>query len=619
MSTDIYPNRPPPSKALLQEWLRSYGVFTDSSLEICSMGGEVEDEHEINGSVGESELEGRGWRVIAKRDMEEGELLCSIPKTVLLSIKSSSLPALPSSSSHKHDQHTSLLHLALCVLHDFRLETESRWYGYLQSLPRHPVGLGLPIFWGMEEMCDSLGQKRDGEQGLRWLEGTEAGRDLERKDREGMGLTALTAFYKTFSSHLPPTSSHPDPSPLSSFLHAYSLVSTRAFLIDLYHTVALTPFSDLFNHSSTTPNTSLLSDDFVCHVCGSLATCPHDVMNNDGVSWRLSHLGDWERRKVENEVDSVDMRVERRVADGHEIWNSYGEGMGDGRLLVEWGFISEEFAGDGLVWDVDEMGRREGGDWEEELDGLGKEWKSRKGGGNDGDEVDDDDDGDGDKDNDNDNDYDNDNDNEALLCGQSKSESHLLNLDQLGRISINIYASLWLDQTPKGDESSTSSTATNEIGSQHNLYASLTPEQDDDGTVKTKIDGILDSAEELEESWQRLQAASLLCTTDDKVEMKNTDSSARQTDSLPLASPLTMTGKTVRVARRIRELLTARMKKMYRPDLSQEELFILRDNLNPGDRYRRLAMTLSINERGLLISALSKWDEWLDVYGTQRL
>jgi len=58
---------------------------------------------------------------------------------------------------------------------------------------------------------------------------------------------------------------------------------------------------------------------------------------------------------MEREVDSVDMRSEREVGKGNEVFNSYGRGIGDGRLLVEWGFVEGEFAGHGLEWTVDEV------------------------------------------------------------------------------------------------------------------------------------------------------------------------------------------------------------------------------------------------------------------------
>lgn len=170
----------------------------------------------------------------------------------------------------------------------------------------------------------------------------------------------MKTFYQATCPHLPPTTTHPEPSPFSAYLHAYALVCTRAFLIDLYLTVALCPFADLFNHSSLTPHSSLQSDDFVCHLCGSLAPCSHDIMSTSGVVRRLEHLPGAERTRLEREVDSVEMRVERELGRGEEVMNCYGEGMGDGRLLVEWGFVGEEFAGEGLGWNVEQLGGDEG-------------------------------------------------------------------------------------------------------------------------------------------------------------------------------------------------------------------------------------------------------------------
>ncbi|WWD15969.1 hypothetical protein CI109_100393 [Kwoniella shandongensis] len=613
MSHDIYPDHPPPSKEVLREWCVSNGVFAESGLEICSMGSEVGERGE--GAEGVE----NGWKVVAKRDLKAGELLCSIPKSALLSTRSSSLPPLPMTQPPLvPDQHSSLLHLALCVLHEFRLEAESRWYGYLQSLPREPLGLGLPVFWGEQLHLDGEGKAEqegegedgdgDGREGRKWLVGTEAGRDLKRKEKDGMGMSALTSFYTTHSSHLPATPSHPSPSPLSSFLHAYSLVCTRAFLIDLYHTIALVPFCDLFNHTST-PHTSLLSDDYVCYLCGSLKTCSHDVINNDGVSWRLSHLGDWERRRVEHEVDTVDMRVERRVGNGEEVWNSYGEGLGDGRLLVEWGFIGEEFVGDGLIWDLEDLGlgiaKEEGEEeWEDMLDQLGEGWNERNR------KMDNDTNPDVD-DNDSDDSDDFDDDHETLLCRQSRSNPHLLNLDQSGRISINLFAVFW-----RHNSRSTSSSPKAE--SEHgNLFAALEIE-DKTPSPSAEITEIIESIEELEETWHEIQARSLLIedlteANDLGHESDDTATHERSTDSKE--ATMTVRPQIVDVAKRIRKLLQDRLRGMYKSDLTQEQLFNLRDTLRSQDKYQRVAMTLSINERGLIISAMGKWDEWLAEYG----
>lgn len=55
------------------------------------------------------------------------------------------------------------------------------------------------------------------------------------------------------------------------------------------------------------------------------------------------------------EIDTVDMRSERMVGCGEEVMNSYGAGIGDGRLLVEWGFLEGEYAGNGMEWTIDEL------------------------------------------------------------------------------------------------------------------------------------------------------------------------------------------------------------------------------------------------------------------------
>lgn len=74
--------------------------------------------------------------------------------------------------------------LSLVVLHEMRLAEESTFWGYLQSLPRE---VDLPLFWGAKSVLPEE-ERLDGLEGSKWLCGTEAGRDLLRKEREGMGL-----------------------------------------------------------------------------------------------------------------------------------------------------------------------------------------------------------------------------------------------------------------------------------------------------------------------------------------------------------------------------------------------------------------------------------------------
>jgi hypothetical protein len=129
-------------------------------------------------------------------------------------------------------------------------------------------------------------------------------------------------------------------------------------VIDLYHTIALCPYADLLNHSSSAAHTSLSADDFVCHRCGSLRQCEHDIESTSGIAYRLEHLPSDARDRLETEVDTVDLRVDRRkVRLGSEVFNSYGENMGDGRLLSEWGFIEQDSIGGNVSFTLEELGR----------------------------------------------------------------------------------------------------------------------------------------------------------------------------------------------------------------------------------------------------------------------
>ena len=149
----------------------------------------------------------------------------------------------------------------------------------------------------------------------------------------------LEQFYDLYSNLLPPTKLHPRSSPFPDYLYTYSLVSTRAFVIDVYHTLALCPFADILNHSHAA-HTSLSSDDFVCHICGSLRVCAHDRPTTSGIPLRLADLSAETIRKLQTEEDTVDLTVEvEEIKAGQEIFNSYGANLSSSQLLREWGYL----------------------------------------------------------------------------------------------------------------------------------------------------------------------------------------------------------------------------------------------------------------------------------------
>jgi hypothetical protein len=361
----------------------------------------------------------------------------------------------------------------------------------------------------------------------------------------------LKRFYETTKHLLTPTTAHPEISPLEAYLYAYSLISTRAFLIDIYHTLALVPFADILNHSSS-PHTSLASDDFVCHLCGSLGACQHD---GDGIPERLAHVNPIARGVMGQEVDSVDMRSEREIREGQEVFNSYGRGIGDARLLVEWGFIEGEFAGHGLEWGIDEVLASVASEGDD-VKGIKKVWE----------EIINKEavvlelypDGDLDEDT------------EKLISPPitSSSDDHILNLNHNGQISLSIWIALYL------------------------LCRDTTSTKRIESDIITSVNAL---------------------------------------ETANISPNPTLDITTKETSRRVAQLLRNRLGQMYRPEMPMEELLDVRDvslsmssrrgmitdtqGLLEGDE--KMAMTLSIDERALLYSALDQWEGLLARVGVR--
>lgn len=139
-----------------------------------------------------------------------------------------------------------------------------------------------------------------------------------------------------------------DSSLLSSFSGAFSLVSSRAFVCDVYHGLVLAPLADAFNHSDDN-DVQFECEDDVCFRCGALAACPHrrDV--------------DAQREGVN--ADTIDMTLRGPViasGDGsrREIFNSYGP-LSNARLLVSYGFAqATETEWERFAWDWDDEQER---------------------------------------------------------------------------------------------------------------------------------------------------------------------------------------------------------------------------------------------------------------------
>lgn len=281
-----------------------------------------------------------------------------VPKSAILSARTTTLaPHLPPAILFHPDSSSGLL-LSLIVLHELLVGARGPWWGFIQSFPRlqggdsggrdsRRWGIPLPLAWARES-----GQ-------WAWLRGTEAGRIVERAERDraglieglGMSLPRLEAyFHRTVLPLLAPL--HPGVRiGLDDFVGAHSLVSSRSFVVDMYHNTALVPLSDMFNHAEQA-NIHFEADDDVCDECGALGACPHcddplTAADYGRASAMLpaesgpNSVGWQPPIDALRGVDTVDMVAQSHIETGDEAFNSYGM-LSNAALLTTYGFCLED-------------------------------------------------------------------------------------------------------------------------------------------------------------------------------------------------------------------------------------------------------------------------------------
>ncbi|KAJ7364877.1 hypothetical protein DFH08DRAFT_840207 [Mycena albidolilacea] len=267
--------------------------------------------------------------------------LVRIPRESVLSVKSSSITDLIPPHSYGRGAQLSLA-LALSV--ELVIGATSPFFLYLQSLPRDLPS--IPLFWACGANQPSLSEYGPPTE---WLNGTEASKmlfdpgdnDTSLVDEIGQYFhqVARSVYAKVFESspEMIPT--------LRGFYHAYALVSSRSFLVDSYHGLAMVPIADAFNHAQEN-HVHLESDFDVCPECGSLQRCVHD------------DTGDHIPRSttISDEADDFyDMVSNLAIPPNSEVFNTYGETLSNTELLVQYGFILDGNDNDHLTWTFDEL------------------------------------------------------------------------------------------------------------------------------------------------------------------------------------------------------------------------------------------------------------------------
>ncbi|KZT29157.1 SET domain-containing protein [Neolentinus lepideus HHB14362 ss-1] len=100
-------------------------------------------------SMGFTEIDGQGRAAVAKQDLPEGHTLFSIPRTLTLSTRTSSLPRLLGDVLwNKHELGKGWVGLILCMMWEEAQGPASKWSGYLATLP---TVFNTPMFWCEED------------------------------------------------------------------------------------------------------------------------------------------------------------------------------------------------------------------------------------------------------------------------------------------------------------------------------------------------------------------------------------------------------------------------------------------------------------------------------------
>ncbi|KAJ2449868.1 hypothetical protein GGF42_004644 [Coemansia sp. RSA 2424] len=192
-----------------------------------------------------------GFGVVSLRKLESEEPLVVIPKSAVISAATSALANIFIDASIGGN-----LALCIAVMYEKSLGVDSPWYGYLQSLPECA---DLPLLWDAQSRS--------------WLKGTDVGQWIDRDEAsllEDFGvLQALIAEYPVvFGGSFKWDC-------FKSFLNITSLVSSRAFSVDVHRDNSMVPFADIFNHRTAKENVHIVCEEMVCPVCGEAFGCDH--------------------------------------------------------------------------------------------------------------------------------------------------------------------------------------------------------------------------------------------------------------------------------------------------------------------------------------------------------
>ncbi|KZO95503.1 SET domain-containing protein [Calocera viscosa TUFC12733] len=276
-------------------------------------------------AIGLADIPETGRSAVALRDIEEGEKLFAIPRSLLLSIRTSELPSLLGEEEWKSlgDGWAGLI---LCMMWEEARGEESKWAGYLRSMPTE---FGSLMFWSDEE--------------LGWLRGSmvldKIGKEAAEKDYNEKVLPLLQKRSDLFRPSL--LSSH---FTLQNYHIQGSRILSRSFTVSPWPGAAAP--ADDEDEAPDLVDTSAASGGDV--LMGEVNVLGDDSEENIDLGDLDEEEEDEEREKTEDVAmvpmadmlnarcgcnnarlfytrDDLQMVATKPIASGEQIWNTYGD------------------------------------------------------------------------------------------------------------------------------------------------------------------------------------------------------------------------------------------------------------------------------------------------------
>ncbi|PWN22495.1 hypothetical protein BCV69DRAFT_145485 [Microstroma glucosiphilum] len=367
----------------ISQWLREHGIWLHPSLTIQPLDNDSHIKGLEKGATAKAPIP-RALGVFlsptfSPLPIPSGRPIALIPKPACLSPRTSALRTHLTTLDIDPvfgPQATSGLLLSFCLLYEKYLGQRSVFYGYVRSLPRErpggQFGICLPLEGGRDPHIPSDTV----------LPGTETARLLQRAEllaedpasapgwpshsSDAVSLSLLWHFHTQtvlpFLVNLDlARDKAPSESAWSEFLGCYSLVSSRAFVCDTYHGLALVPLADIFNHAEPAEedqeddeiqqHVQFECEDLVCTRCGSLThsetgkcrkSCKSSDRQKPSLHVKDTDVNDEDEEEIDDDLIYMTTIVPLYASPTRplEIFNNYGP-LSPARLLASYGFVAE--------------------------------------------------------------------------------------------------------------------------------------------------------------------------------------------------------------------------------------------------------------------------------------